>query len=201
MKPAAVGPPPVHRYIRTGLGVCVFGLGSFVLWAALAPLTSAAMAPGVVKASSHVKTVQHYDGGIVSEILVRDGDHVAENQLLMRLQGTEFAADYDALDQRMIDFETQEARPARSSGCHHPAETHRDALERSQGRCRPCRTAADLCRSGGDSGQAGRCLALPHRAISHADRGDRAAEPVARASDRTHEHRAEGRGIVAGQGL
>ena len=110
MKPAAVGPPPVHRYIRTGLGVCVFGLGSFVLWAALAPLTSAAMAPGVVKASSHVKTVQHYDGGIVSEILVRDGDHVAENQLLMRLQGTEFAADYDALDQRMIDFETQEAR-------------------------------------------------------------------------------------------
>jgi HlyD family secretion protein/epimerase transport system membrane fusion protein len=76
----------------------------------LAPLTSAAMAPGVIKASSHVKTVQHFDGGIVSEILVRDGDHVAENQLLMRLQGTEFSADYDALDQRMIDLETQEAR-------------------------------------------------------------------------------------------
>jgi HlyD family type I secretion membrane fusion protein len=102
--------PPVDRQIRTGLAICTFGLGSFTLWAALAPLTSAAMAPGIVKASSNVKTVQHFDGGIVSEILVRDGDHVTENQLLLRLQGTEFAADHDALDQRMIDLETQEAR-------------------------------------------------------------------------------------------
>jgi HlyD family secretion protein/epimerase transport system membrane fusion protein len=106
----ALGGPPVDRHIRSGLAICTFGLGSFTLWAALAPLTSAAMAPGIVKASSHVKTVQHFDGGIVSEILVRDGDHVTENQLLLRLQGTEFAADHDALDQRMIDLETQEAR-------------------------------------------------------------------------------------------
>jgi membrane fusion protein, type I secretion system len=110
MNPRARGGPPVDRYIKTGLCICVFGLGSFTLWAGLAPLTSAAMAPGIVKASSHVKTVQHFDGGIISEILVRDGDHVTENQLLMRLQGTEFSADYDALDQRMIDLETQEAR-------------------------------------------------------------------------------------------
>ena len=110
MRSGITGGPEIQRHIAAGLGICIFGLGSFALWAALAPLTSAAMAPGVVKASSHVKIVQHYDGGIVSEILVRDGDHVSENQLLMRLQGTEFAADYDALDQRMIDFETQEAR-------------------------------------------------------------------------------------------
>src|SRR5262249_43316418 len=51
-----------------------------------------------------------FDGGIISEILVHEGDHVTENQLLLRLQGTEFAADYSALDQRMIDLETQEAR-------------------------------------------------------------------------------------------
>ena len=110
MRSGITGGPEIQRHIAAGLGICVFGLGSFALWAALAPLTSVAMAPGVVKASSHVKIVQHYDGGIVSEILVRDSDHVSENQLLMRLQGTEFAADYDALDQRMIDFETQEAR-------------------------------------------------------------------------------------------
>jgi HlyD family type I secretion membrane fusion protein len=110
MNPRTLGGPPVNRHIKTGLGICVFGLGSFTLWAGLAPLTSAAMAPGIVKASSHVKTVQHFDGGIISEILVRDGDHVAENQPLMRLQGTEFTADYDALDQRLIDLETQEAR-------------------------------------------------------------------------------------------
>src|SRR5262245_16917573 len=112
MKPRVPGGPSIDRYIKTGLGICVFGFGSFTLWAGLAPLTSAAMAPGIVKASSHVKTVQHFDGGIISEILVRDGDHVTENQLLMRLQGTEFSADYDALDQRIIDLETQEARLA-----------------------------------------------------------------------------------------
>ena len=204
MRSGITGGPEIQRHIAAGLGICVFGLGSFALWAALAPLTSAAMAPGVVKASSHVKTVQHYDGGIVSEILVRDGDHVSENQLLMRLQGTEFAADYDALDQRMIDFETQEARLIaqrdRADAITLPKRIA-VALGRSQGSCRASRTAAHHGRPGGDPGQANRCVALPHRAISQPDCGDRAAEPVARASDRTDERRIEGRGIAAGQGL
>ena len=43
--------------------------GGFGIWAALAPLTSAAVAPGVVKVDTYRKTVQHLEGGIIRQIL------------------------------------------------------------------------------------------------------------------------------------
>lgn len=61
------------------------GLGG---WAYLAPLDSAAIAPGVVSVDTNRKTVQHLEGGIVREILVRDGDRVSVDQPLMILDRT-----------------------------------------------------------------------------------------------------------------
>ena len=58
-------------------------------WASLAPLSSAAVAEGVVRVQTHRKTVQHLEGGIVSEILVREGQEVAAGQVLMRLDATQ----------------------------------------------------------------------------------------------------------------
>ena len=52
----------------------VGGLGT---WSATAPLSSAALAPGVVAVDTKRKTVQHLEGGIVSRILVREGERVA----------------------------------------------------------------------------------------------------------------------------
>jgi HlyD family type I secretion membrane fusion protein len=57
-------------------------------WAYNAELASAAMAPGVVKVASDRKTIQHLEGGIVKQILVRNGDRVAAGQTLIRLDGT-----------------------------------------------------------------------------------------------------------------
>ncbi|HPR05084.1 MAG TPA: HlyD family type I secretion periplasmic adaptor subunit [Denitromonas sp.] len=63
----------------------VLGLGS---WAALAPLQSAVVAAGVVKVSTERKTVQHLESGIIKEILVKEGDKVAADQILIRLDDT-----------------------------------------------------------------------------------------------------------------
>src|SRR5690606_16056381 len=49
----------------------VGGIGG---WAMSAKLSGAVIAPGSVTVSEHVKLVQHRDGGIVSEIMVRKGD-------------------------------------------------------------------------------------------------------------------------------
>lgn len=71
-------------------GVLIGGVffGGFGAWAALAPLNGAAIAPGVVGVESNRKTVQHLEGGIVGEILVRNGDFVEAGQPLIRLDET-----------------------------------------------------------------------------------------------------------------
>ena len=55
------------------VGVFVIGFG---VWAAYAPLESAAIAGGAIEAESSRKTIQHLEGGIVGRILVNDGDVV-----------------------------------------------------------------------------------------------------------------------------
>ena len=57
------------------VAVFVLGLAS---WAALAPLAEAAIAPGILKVEGTRRTIQHFEGGIVREILVRDGDVVQQ---------------------------------------------------------------------------------------------------------------------------
>jgi HlyD family type I secretion membrane fusion protein len=60
----------------------------FLAWTLMARLDGAAVAPGVVSVESYRKTIQHLEGGIVLEILVRDGDLVQEGQVLIRLDPT-----------------------------------------------------------------------------------------------------------------
>ena len=62
----------------------VFVVG-FGIWSVMAPLAEAAIAPGTVKVEGNRRTVQHLEGGIVREILVRDGSKVEAGQVLVRL--------------------------------------------------------------------------------------------------------------------
>jgi HlyD family type I secretion membrane fusion protein len=64
-----------------------WGLG-FGLWAATAPLDGAVVASGVFVATGQNKQVQHLEGGIVREVLVREGDLVEVEQPLVRLDET-----------------------------------------------------------------------------------------------------------------
>ena len=88
--PTVTDDPPVGRSLAAGIFLAVAGFGGFCAWATLAPLSSAAVAPGIVTADTNRKTVQHLDGGVVGEILVRDGDHVEAGQVLIRFPGKGF---------------------------------------------------------------------------------------------------------------
>ena len=100
--------PPIARGPRTGrlallgFGILIVFFGAIVGWAGTAPLESAAMAPGVVGFSGFRKTIQHLEGGIVREILVSDGDHVAAGQILVRLDDTRARAALAALDAQQV---------------------------------------------------------------------------------------------------
>ncbi|WP_237216201.1 HlyD family type I secretion periplasmic adaptor subunit [Falsiroseomonas oryziterrae] len=85
----------------------IVGLGS---WAALTPLAEAAIAPGLLKVEGTRRTIQHFEGGIVREILVRDGDEVRQGQLLMRLDQPQAAQQTETLRSQRWALMAQDAR-------------------------------------------------------------------------------------------
>lgn len=108
-------PPPAPRP-RTG-GTMLLGFlamatffGAFAAWSALAPLSEAAIAPGMIKVEGTRRTIQHLEGGIVREILVRDGDRVQAGQVLVRLDDIRAGADLETLRSQRWSFMAQDAR-------------------------------------------------------------------------------------------
>ena len=80
------------RYIKFGLLFLLLTLGTFTLWGTTAPLNSALIAPGEVVVDSYRKSIQHYEGGIVEKILVRNGDVVKAGDPLIQLENAQFQA-------------------------------------------------------------------------------------------------------------
>lgn len=77
---------PIERGpLLTGVAIIGAVFLGFGTWAGTAPLSSAAIAPGEVRADSHRKTLKHLEGGVIDHILARNGQHVAAGQVLVRL--------------------------------------------------------------------------------------------------------------------
>lgn len=85
---------------RIGVAILLFwGLG-FGLWAAYAPLDGAVVAPGTFVATGQNKLVQHLEGGIIRDILAREGELVEKGQVLVKLDDTAVKARLGRLVQR-----------------------------------------------------------------------------------------------------
>jgi membrane fusion protein, epimerase transport system len=93
-----------------GLIILVITFGLLGTWGFFAPLDSSALAPGQVTVKSHSKTVQHLDGGIVSQLFVKDGNIVKEGDILIKLDGTEVKAQLEILRGQSITLSAQLAR-------------------------------------------------------------------------------------------
>jgi HlyD family secretion protein len=78
----------IRRYSVLGLSSAFFLVGGLGGWAAVTELSGAVVAPGALVVDSHVKKVQHPTGGVVGEILARDGDRVRMGDVVVRLDET-----------------------------------------------------------------------------------------------------------------
>jgi HlyD family type I secretion membrane fusion protein len=99
-----------RRLVRVGFMTVLAAFGGFGGWAAVAPLNSAAVAHGEVKVESYKKTIQHREGGIVRDILVRDGSHVESGDPVMVLDDTSVRARWMQLMGQLYDQQATKAR-------------------------------------------------------------------------------------------
>lgn len=103
---------PFDSYLRIGYIMIVmlfFGLGG---WAAVAQIKGAVLASGRVIVESQPRLIQHFDGGVIGEIFVKDGDRVENNALLIRLNPTELEANQVLVKNRLYENSARVARLA-----------------------------------------------------------------------------------------
>ncbi|MDH3666664.1 MAG: HlyD family type I secretion periplasmic adaptor subunit [Paracoccaceae bacterium] len=97
-------------FIRFGL-ICVALLGGgFGGWAATAKLQGAIISPGNLRVESQRQVVQHPDGGVVGEILVREGDLVEAGAVLIRLDSTTLASELAVLESQLFELIARRGR-------------------------------------------------------------------------------------------
>lgn len=124
--PAIPDRPRAGPALALGLVTMVGFGGGFLAWATLAPLAEAALAPGMIKVEGTRRTLQHLEGGLVREILVRDGDRVRQGQLVMRLDDVQSGATMLAARAQRAALLAQQARLsaelARAPGIAFPEE-------------------------------------------------------------------------------
>lgn len=108
--------PPSTPFARfralavSGLLAVFLFIFTAVAWSTVAPLESAAIATGLVESETRRKVIQHFEGGIVGEILVKDGDHVTEGQVLLRLDDVKARTQLASLQGQLWDALAREAR-------------------------------------------------------------------------------------------
>ncbi|MDC3267726.1 HlyD family type I secretion periplasmic adaptor subunit [bacterium] len=97
-------------YKRIGLTMLFLVFGVFGVWSAVAPLDGAAHAPGTVMVKSYSQVVQHLEGGIISEIMVRNGDRVTAGEPLLTIDNTQAQAELEIANAQFIGLKAREAR-------------------------------------------------------------------------------------------
>ena len=78
----------IRLHLVAGLAVAAVLAGGLGGWAAITEISGALIAPGQIVVESNVKKVQHPTGGVVGELLARDGDVVKAGQIVVRLDDT-----------------------------------------------------------------------------------------------------------------
>ncbi len=102
--------------IVAGWAVLAVAFGGFAIWSVTAPLSNGVTAMATVVVDSSRKSLQHLEGGIVEEILVRDGDAVVAGQPVVRLDETQVLASLKLLQGRLDSGQAQQARLSAERG-------------------------------------------------------------------------------------
>ena len=103
-----------HRSIRrnlwAGIAATLLLVGSVSVWATTTDIAGAVIAPGVLVVDTNLRKVQHLTGGVIGEILVRDGDRVKAGDILVRLDATITRANLSIVVKGLDELGARKAR-------------------------------------------------------------------------------------------
>ena len=102
--------PTIRKLNVIGLAMVVAFVGGVGGWAATSELSGAVIAVGTVIVESNVKKVQHPTGGVIKEILVREGSQVEEGQIVVRLDDTVTRATLGVVRSQLDENNARQAR-------------------------------------------------------------------------------------------
>ena len=100
----------INTHIWFGVLFMLVLIGGIGGWAMFSAIEGAVISPGTVSVRSHKKQVQHLDGGVIKEIKVRDGTHVEQNDVLVRLDETQTLAELGVLKNRGLGLRIRRLR-------------------------------------------------------------------------------------------
>ena len=104
------------KYIIAGLLVIAFFFGGLGIWSVYFPFQGAVIAPGVVNVFGERKMVQHLEGGIINKIFVKEGDEVAQGDVLIELKSSQVSSNVELLQGRLWAKEAEAARLRAEAG-------------------------------------------------------------------------------------
>jgi len=90
--------------------LCVFSVWAFIIWASYAWVDEIVRGEGAIISSSRPQVIQNLEGGILSELAVKEGDVVMRGELLARLHGTQFQSAADDLQDQITALEIRRLR-------------------------------------------------------------------------------------------
>ena len=106
----ATSPWPVRRYVLSGLlALIILGAG-FGSWAALANISGAIITTGRIQEARIRQVIQHPQGGVVAQVLVREGDHVAADAPLIVLDGQALQSELNIVEIQLFELMARHAR-------------------------------------------------------------------------------------------
>ncbi len=100
----------LNRHIFSVWALSVALVGGMGGWAASTALSNAVVGQGTVIIDQNVKKVQHLTGGIVSELLAREGAHVQAGDVLLRLDSASVRANLAIIDSNLAQLYVRRAR-------------------------------------------------------------------------------------------
>jgi HlyD family secretion protein len=99
-----------RRQLTLGVIVIVILFGGFGGWAVFTQIAGAVIASGRIEVDQNRQVVQHIDGGVVEDISVRDGDIVAEGDVLIRLDGSTLRSELAIIEGQLFELMARRAR-------------------------------------------------------------------------------------------
>lgn len=121
-------PSSTGKHIIIGLVIIGFGVIGILLWASLYKINAGAIAYGEIIPAENTVKIEHLEGGIVSEIMVKEGDKVTEGQSLLKLSSSSAAAQLAVLENEKAVLEALVKRlEAERDGKSYRAEIKSDA--------------------------------------------------------------------------